>query len=360
MAACENIDLTKDQTTSLLQNIEALLKSNALPQTIVQYVCTELGTPSINETNYCIIPCVSTCVYSYAVVSGTPPVATYKNVNAVLVCVKQCFPTFSTSSCSGSNTSTKSRGCSKNTKKNKEDQKNNMNKCRGKCLKSLTDQRSRCFSNLGISCSSYATTLSMIAEHLSEVTFANLTKRIGAAIDWIAKIWKAIKDSTNSIINWSKVAGEAVTSSGPSPTHLVKAAQDALTTLQGFLTDQLKNIGQYIEQIGQFLHDLADRMWDMKETAFCIRSLSSTINDVLDIVSNINNRQTVANNACNSCISTHSSLYNTQFNYTSAMDAATLTLAAASQVGLNNLNSSPVDVYVSLDNLNLPFGVSVS
>lgn len=360
MAACENIDLTKDQTTSLLQNIEAMLKSNALPQTIVQYVCTELGMPSINETNYCIIPCVSTCVHSYAIVSGTPPVATYKNINAALVCVKQCFPTFSTSSCSGSNTNTKSRGCSKNSKNNKDEQKNNMNKCRGKCLKSLTDQILRCFINLGISCSSYATTLSMIAEHLSEITFANLTKRIGAAIDRIAKIWKAIKDSINSIINWSKVAGEAATSSGPSLTHLVKAAQDALTTLQGFLTDQLKNIGQYIEQIGQFLHDLADRMWDMKETAFCIRSLSSTINDVLDIVSNINIRQTVTNIACNSCIALHNSLYDTQFNYTDKMDAATIALAAASQAGLNNLNSSLVDVYVSIDNLNLPFGVSIS
>ena len=98
----------------------------------------------------------------------------------------------------------------------------------------------------------------------------------------------------------------------------------------------------------------------MKEIAFCVRSLSSTINDVLDIVSNINNRQTVANNACNSCISTHGSLYDVQFNYTKVMDDATITLAAASQVGLNNLNSSPVDVYVSIDNLNLPFGVSIS
>jgi hypothetical protein len=361
MAACDNIDLSKEQTNSILQNIEAMLRSNILPQTIVQYVCAELGTPDINETNYCIIPCVSSCVFSYATISGTPPVAIYRNIDSTITCINQCFPIFSTSSCSGSTTNTKSRGCSKNCNDNKKEQEKNMNKCRDKCIKSLMDQMIRCFDNLSIICSSYAMTLSMIAGHLSEITFANLTKRIGAAIDWISKVWKSIKDSANAIINWAKTAGEAATDEGaPTKGHLIKAAQDALTTLQGYLSDQLKNAGQYIEQIGQFLYDLSDRMWDIKEIAFCLKSLAAMINDVSNVINNITNRQNIANNACDLCISLSNSTYDMQFNYTDAMDEANLSMAAMSEIGLNNLKPSQADIYLSTDIFNISNGISIS
>jgi len=344
MAICDNIEISKEQTYIILQNIYSMLLSSYSPHTIVDYVCSELGTPQVNETNYCVIACVSSYIFRYASYSTTSPTLyTYKNINTTYTYVTGCFPEFASSECSGGNSSSSGRGCGAATQNCKDKQNKNMDKLNDACIKSLTNQLSLCFTNISITCSSYAMYLSMLAEHLSEITYSDITKRIGAAIDWIAKIWKSVKDMMNSIVNWSKTAGE----SDPSG-HFRKAIQDALTTLQGYLTDIMKNAGQYIEQIGEFLYDMTDRIWDLKDIAFNLRSLASMIQDMYFVVTNIINRQTLSVNNSNIIKTQIGAIYDAQFSFVDGLDVGIRAAADASEHGINNLSKPHVDVFFSL------------
>jgi hypothetical protein len=353
MPACDNIDLSKDQSIAIMQTIQTMITGEYSPSSIVDYVCAECNTPEEGDTNYCLVTCVSACVYKYAVF--TPPSTYSYNTPAITyACISACFPVFKTSSCSGGGNSSVGRGCSDNVKNNKATQKKNMDGLLNKCNVSLLDQLSRSFTGLAITTASFALGLCMLAEHLSEITLANITKKIGASIDWIAKIWKSIKDMYNSAINWAYTAGESDISG-----HFKKALQDALTTLQGYLTDIMKNIGQYIEQIGEFLYDLADRMWDLKDIAFNYESLAAQMREKFTTINNIIERQTNAVSNCNECKSALDATYDAQYAYTNAMDKAVRDAADVSESGLNNLNIPQVDI--SIPNLSVSTtGVSIS
>ncbi|MDD4110019.1 MAG: hypothetical protein PHS54_00535 [Clostridia bacterium] len=354
MATC-NTNISKEQRDSLLYTISAMIYANYPPYTIVNYICTESGAPAPGEDDWCIVSCVSACVYRYSSFNNTLSSYEYNTPITTYACVSSCFPIFPSSSCSGGESNSAKRGCSGNVKKWKQEHEQDTLKMLGFCNKSLLNSLERTFLNMSLTCQSFAMTIAMFAEHLSEITLADITKKIGAAIAWVAKTYKSIKDFINSIINWAKTSGEADIAG-----HFVKAVQDALTTLQGFLTDIIKDIGQYIEQIGEFLYDLADRMWDLKEIAFTIRSLSCMLNEIINTISWTFDRQTQCSKSSKTCTGSCNGTYSAQFELTSALDVGIQVAAAASQLSIDNLENAYVDTYITMsfgDNL---VGVSIS
>jgi hypothetical protein len=156
---------------------------------------------------------------------------------------------------------------------------NNLTKRRNYSTSDLMDSISNIFDLLSLACQTYAFKLAMLGEHVLEITIADISKRIGIAIDWISKLWKTIKDMINSNTNMALSFGV-----GGVVTHIKKTFQDALTTIGGFLSDIMKNAGQYIMEVGELLNDLADKMWNLKDIASIVKALSAVVQKVIEII----------------------------------------------------------------------------
>ena len=296
MAACENIDITQDQTTEILQTIYVMLSTNVPPYTIVDYVCATVDIPSpnipapeVSATNWCLLTCISSCLYRHTYFTQ-PSTYTYFNKPETYTCLTSCFPIFpgESSSSGGGGAPADSPAAENLDKWNAEHQKNVLDQLKSGIVW-LQDILDRAFSNLAITCGSFAVWIAMLAEHYSEVTIANISKKIGAAIDWIAKAIKAGADILNGYATQAKayLTGATDTNAGhlhPTLKQLGHATQHAMTSIKGFLTDIMKNAGQYMEQIGDFLKDMADRMWDLKEIAFAAAALAAMIKEIISLI----------------------------------------------------------------------------
>lgn len=332
MTTCTNTDITQEQSNTLLQTITVMVSADYPPYTIVDYVCAELGIPTdgvqapeINNPNWCLLICVSSCIYS----RYSPAVFAYTNKSTLYTCITTCFPTLpeaakttsSGGSCAGGRTS-----CVGNCNKWKADRLTDFAKRYDLSSTCLNDAIIAALAVLAITCSSYSARISILSEHLMEIILADITKKIGSAIDWIAKIYKMFKDMLNSVINWGYTAGESDITG-----HFIKATQDALTTLQGYITDNIKNLGQYIEQIGEFLYDLADRTWNMKDISNTVKSLSAMIAEVYIMLGWTNQRQQQVTTNTSKCGGVATSSFTAQAanaqNYANTIDQYKATVA---------------------------------
>jgi hypothetical protein len=292
--ACTNIDVTKEQTAEILQTIYTMISTNYPPYTIVDYVCAAVdistdgvAAPEISATNWCLLTCVSSCLYKHSLFNA-PSTYAYVNKPETYTCVTSCFPQFpmESASSSGGGVPPLSNAAIDNLSKWDGEQKKNVMDELEAGINWLKDILKRAFSNMSLTSASFAVWIAMLAEHLAEVTAANFTKKIGAAIDWISKAWKAAKDMANAAIDWAKTALTTKTDNNVDTTwgHFSKAVQGALTKVGGFITDMMKNAGQYIEQLGEFLYDSADRLYDLKEIAFAALALGAMLKEIMDLI----------------------------------------------------------------------------
>ena len=294
MAACINIDVTKEQTTEILQTIYTMISTNYPPYTIVDYVCAAVDIPTdgvvapeVSATNWCLLTCVSSCLFRHSLFNA-PSTYMYINKPETYTCVTCCFPQFPMESApsSGGGVPPPSSAAENNLAKWNDEQKKNVMDELELGINWLKDILKRAFSNMSLTSASFAVWIAMLAEHLAEVTAANITKKIGAAIDWISKAWKTAKDMANAAIDWAMTALTTKTDNNVDTTkdHFKKAIQGALTKIGGFITDMMKNAGQYIEQLGEFVYDSADRLYDLKEIAFAALALGAMLKEILDLI----------------------------------------------------------------------------
>lgn len=291
MSACANTDITIEQSNILLQTITVMVSTNYPPYTIVDYVCAELGIPTegipapeIKDNNWCLLTCISSCIFT----NYSPTIFAYTNKSTIYSNIISCFPVLpeAAKACSkGGSCAGGRRDCVKNCNKWKTDRLNDLSKRMTFGTTCLSDMLVAAFAVLSIISSTYSFRISMLSEHLMESVIADITKRIGAAIDWISKVWKATKEMIDAAVNWLYTIGES-----DIPGHFKKAMQDAFTTLQGFITDNIKNVGQFIEQIGEFLNDLADQNWNLKDIAATMCALGAQISEVFIMVGWTNDR----------------------------------------------------------------------
>jgi hypothetical protein len=338
--ACD-INLNKEKSDTLKQTLCAMIEAAYSNQTIVDYLCAEVGLPDSNDQEYCLVKCVSSALFTY-----NPPVVYAK--------IDTCFPVFSSSSCTGGDQSKNGRGCSGKASENKAKQCCNVSNMYNSCNNYLLDYLSNLFGNMSIMCASYALGILYIAEHLAEITWADITKKIGASIDWIAKVWKNIKDFINSGINWSYTELES--------DSFVKALQDAMTIIQGFLSDIMKNAGQYIEQIADILYDYADRIYDLKEIAFHLRSLKEELMSIYYVIENTFTRQTEALTSELASKASTSINFDAQVSYTSEMEAAVKQLGETIETGQSNaqlyMGDIPIPTTQELENGAVNLGIN--
>lgn len=318
-----DLDLNKERSDTLKQTVCAMVGAAYPNQTIVDYVCTEVGLPDPEDQEYCLVECVSSALFKY-----NPPVV-YTKIDA-------CFPTFSSSTCSGGDQSKQSRNCSGNCQQWKKEQTCKENDMFNSCNNHLLDYLSDVFGNMSLICASYALGILYIAEHLSEITWADITKRVGAAIDWIAKIWKNIRDLINGGVNWTYTQLES--------DSFIKASQDAMTILQGFITDVVKNAGQYIEQVADLLYDCADKKYDMKEIAFHLRSLKENLTSLYYVIENTFTRQVEALISDSASKASTAFNFGAQIEYTTEMEAAVKALGENIEQGQSNIQPYVGDV----------------
>lgn len=274
---CEEIDLTKEQVDEILATIQDMVEADSDPETVVEYLSSELGFPVEDDDEYCTMRCVSSCLYEFYKDVGDEIYA-YVTHEETYAEITECFPVFEifeSGCCKGS---VMSRGCSKNTEKAREKSKGDNKNMLSYGLNFLKQKIEKYFALLVAMCISYIESIKIKDKYLVSTVRADITKKIGAAFSWIAKAWKSIKDMYNSAINWVFSAEEAKTDEGEKTEgHFKKAIQDALTTVQGYITDMMKDVGDYIEQIGDLLYDYADQVETIGDITFKWKALNDNI-----------------------------------------------------------------------------------
>jgi len=317
---CPYTNLSQEQSNIILRDVYVFVASDYPPQTIVNYVSVAAGSPTFNSNNWCFLNCVSANLFKSA--SFTPP-STYAYVNKPQTFAKitNCFPEFPLESGgSGGSASSFSRPDLERLLELKIQQIDDLMDMLNYTGDDIQALIGNLISNFGQTLASFLSRIAMAAEHLSEIIFADITKRIGTAIAWIAKAWKSIKDMFNAASNYVLVAGETTTDSGGGTIgHFKKAIQDAYSTLSGFLTDVLCDAGRYIDDIGNLLNDMADKLIDLKEIAFMFRALSGMITNFTFTISWQYNRSLEALRAQTYGAAANNSLFNIQASFANAM-----------------------------------------
>jgi hypothetical protein len=339
MAACSNINVGQSQTEVLIATINEFISVDTAPYTIIEYVSSQLGLPQntplpilVSSTNWCLVTCVSACLYEN--ITFTPPETyVYTDKPTTYACVVSCFPVFTPGGGAaaggggggggggaagggggaagggggaagggggGGTAGGGSGGAAAPAPKSLE----NLDVSRVSQLDAievhkeygeywLEDVLDRAYIWLGVTIASFGVWIAMLAEHLVEITFADITKKIGEAIQTISKVLKATADRVMAFADKAMTSIEAITQAALPPyqlgsinatvhdayNHMIRSVQGALTKIQGFFTDDIDNIGSAIEQIGEFLNDAADILWDLKEIAFAFASLAAMIRE---------------------------------------------------------------------------------
>jgi uncharacterized protein YoxC len=213
----------------------------------------------------------------------------------------------------------------------------------------LTDLLNSIFDRLGLICENFAIYTSLTTEHLIESIFADITKKIGAAIDWISKIWKNIKDMINAVKNYINTQYEKATDGGSKTLgHFKKAIQDALTTLNGYLSDIMKNAGQYIEQVGELLNDLADKLYDIKQIMFTLRSLNAMISEIISATQQTFNQMSEATDNMLENINVVDKLSKGQFDFIAGTQKINKDFIGGAELSYSNNRSLRLDGLISL------------
>jgi methyl-accepting chemotaxis protein len=156
----------------------------------------------------------------------------------------------------------------------------------------LDDILDRAFLGLAITVASYDAYIEILVLHLSDATKADITKVIGEVIKAISKILKIAVDKAMALKDKALAALTNTTelpNYGPPHIHFtkkheVKATHGALTKIQGYFTDDIDNVGKYIEQIGEFLNDVTDIRFDLQEISFSFASLDAQIAEFVSLI----------------------------------------------------------------------------
>lgn len=331
MGKCTSTDINQEQSNTLLRAISSFIWADTNPSTIVDYVCAQLDIPApetpapeISAANWCLLTCISSCLFKYAVL--TPPSSyTYVSKPTTYTCVVSCFPVFpgETSSSSGAGAPTGS-AAAENLAKWKDEQAdkviNNLFEGNMDWLQSMLNMS---LTNLAITIASYSTWIAIQAEHLSEVTAANIMKRIGDAIETVAATLKKTQDFANAAVDMELALATGQTELIVPPivvaqhAHftgviLAKNVWGALTKQAGFITDFIGDTGEFIEHLGQFMHDAADMLWDLKTIAFSLACLATTIYHIKKQISDIVDRMDKAVKSTETMLSTSAATFESQ------------------------------------------------
>ncbi len=348
---CPLTSISQSKSNTLLRDVYTFIASDYPPQTIVNYVSVEVGSPISSSNNWCFLKCVSSTLFKGA--TYTPPNEyIYVNKPRTFANVTACFPEFpSEAGGLGGGSRANDRPDLEMLMREKVQQIDDFLNMMEYTVSDLQSLMNDLISNFGATLASFLTRIAMAMEHLAEIISADMTKHIGAAIAWIAKIWKSVRDMIDAGTNFAKTSGEAKIDSGASTAgHFVKAIQDAMTTLYGYVTDVLKDTGQYIEQVGEFLYDFADRLIDLKDIAFMFHEMATMTSKFSFAISWSLNRMVDTLRAQTYGKDSLTGLYEAQSTLASALNLAKTELSLALSIqedcsnALTNLNLLKMDI----------------
>ncbi len=298
MAACSAIDLSDQEISSILLTLSTLIYADTSPYTIVDYLCAEVimptddPPPQVSATNWCLVTCVSACVYNRS--TFIPPSAYYYiNKPATYFCVASCFPSTLTEemSSSGGGGAAAAAGHLQAQMdeqiKAKEDELDYA-------LGWLNDMLDQDFTDLAITIAGFAMWIAMLIEHLIEFNIGYLIDLIADAIE---KIWCVLKNAIELILALLKMALAAVDiEDDVGNPHVKTSTPDSVTDAWKHLKEVfdafIKCFGKAVQDVGNVIMELADIAWDIKEIIFAILSLAMNINQIWEAIEVIINRIT--------------------------------------------------------------------
>ena len=94
--SCTNIDITDSQQQTILAVVSSFITANIAPQSIVWEISGYLDMPKedpqppISSTNWCLVSCISSCLFRYS--TYIPLLSSYKYETTIMECVSSCFP----------------------------------------------------------------------------------------------------------------------------------------------------------------------------------------------------------------------------------------------------------------------------
>lgn len=323
-SVCPSTDITQDLSNALLREVYVFIASNYPPQTIVNYISAVVGSPTIGSNNWCFLNCVSANLFKTATYAK-PSTYTYNNPAQTFAQVTNCFPQFlQESGGSGGMASLEDLPYQESLLLMRERQIEDLLNMLQFTIDDIQALLSDLFANFSEVMASFLSRIAMTSEHLAETVAADVSKQIGSSIEWIAKLWKSIKDMLSASTTYATVSGQP--------------KQNATVAIGGFITDILKDAGQYIEQIGELLYDQADKLIDLKEIAFMFRTLGAMTSSFSSTIAWQYGRLNEATSAQSYGNLTNSGLYNTQKLFAVALQASKSSTSGplASQENCNN------------------------
>ena len=298
MAACSAIDLSDQEISSILLTLSTLIYADTSPYTIVDYLCAEVimptddPPPQISATNWCLVTCVSACVYNRS--TFIPPSAYYYiNKPVTYFCVASCFPstlTEETSSSGGGGAAAAAGALEEQMAeqiKAKEDELDYA-------LNWLSDMLDQDFWDLAITIIGFALWIWMLIEHLVEINLGYLIDLIADAIE---KIWCVLKEAVELILALFKMMLAAVDiKDDVGNPHVTTSTPDSVTDAWKHVKEVfdafIKCFGKAVQDAGNIIIELADIAWDIKEIIFAILSLVMNISQIWEAIEAIIDRIT--------------------------------------------------------------------
>jgi len=132
--------------------------------------------------------------------------------------------------------------------------------------------------NLGIVIASYALWIAQLVEHEGETLISLTIKGIGAVIEALVEIWKAISSAMHAA--YTGLIGAAIDTVPALVTTIKQAASnaiDAAAASWGEFTEGVSGLGSSIESGGDIFGSWADVLFDIKRIIFAVIALGAQI-----------------------------------------------------------------------------------
>lgn len=296
MAACGAINLSDREISSILLTLSALIYADTSPHTIVNYLCAEVimptddPPPQISATNWCLVTCVSSCVYKHTTFIS-PSSYYYINKPATYFCVASCFPSTLTEeiSSSGGGGSSAAAG---NLEKQMEEQIKAKEKELDYALKWLFQMLDQDFIDLAMTLIGFGIYIAILIEHMIEFSLGHLISLIAAAIE---KIWCVIKNTIELFQALLKLALASIDiKDDAGNTHMERTTPDALASakkqVKEVFSALIKCFGKAVQDTADWIMQIADLTKDVKQLLFAILSLWLNIGQIWLAIEAIINR----------------------------------------------------------------------
>ena len=288
---CKNINITPEESSTILVTLSTYIYQDYAPRTIVDYVCAavdiplDMAEPQVSATNWCILTCVSGCVFRTSLFTA-PSTYAYINKPLTYMCVTSCFPVASAVPPLSGSGGGGAAPAESPLALWKDAQIVAVEEEEASAIDWLEEMLDHAFVNLALTCASFALWIAMLVEHLIEITFGTLMELIGEAIRIISCIWRNVKDLLMGLLHLVMAGVNIMDDMGNThiKTEQPSDLQSAWSEITTAFTGIFKCVGEKIEQSGQFIIDWGDIAWDVKQIAFAILSLAAMIKQIYEMI----------------------------------------------------------------------------